>query len=293
MSNKPIRILITENDPVTRDMLHVRLEEAGHVCIHASDGVQAMDLIRQQDFDLVLLEHLLPGMNGREVLRQIRERQEECRLPVILLFKTGEEGLIPGVLQRGASDALTKPLRVTELLVRIDKLLRYRQRLVESEDRLAAVQQELAEKTRLFEQEKKLLETNRKRLRKMIQASPSIVYATRASGDYRCVFVSDRLFEVMGYRPDEMIKSENFWFDHLHPEDEARVTRELLDAIREGHGKLRYRFRHRGGHYLWVEDDFELLHDDQGQPKEIIGAWTDIKAISHLADSPWLRPGDD
>ncbi len=290
-TNRP-RILIAENDPVTRDMIRHHLEEAGYLCTHAMDGHQAIELVQQRRFDLILLEHQMPGMNGGEIAQHIRQQYSETRLPVIMMLRPGEEELAAVLLKRGTNDILGTPLRMPELLARIDKQLQYSRWLAEAEGRLASAREALAEEKRLHAREKHLLEVNRRRLKKIIQACPSVIYVTRASGDFRCVFASDHLLDVMGYRPAEMTGSETFWFDHIHPDDETRVTREFLDAIRLGSGRLKYRFRHQDGHYLLVEDDFEILHDEQGQPQEILGAWTAIGQTTEPADEPWLTPSN-
>jgi len=285
------RILLAENDPVTRDMIRLHLTDAGHVCDTVQDGHQAMEAIQRLEPDLILIEHLMPGMNGGEVLDLIRARHPESRLPVLMMLRPGEEELVAGMLQRGASDTLLKPLRMTDLLARVDKHLRACLHYRDLENRLRQARDDLVREQQRYEREKRLLRNNRRRLNKLVQISPSIVYATHARGGFRCVFVSDRLYDVMGYHVQEMLDDENFWFDHIHPQDESRITREFLEAVQRGHGKLKYRFRHHDGHYLLVEDDFEVLHDEQGQPHEIIGVWTDVADVEHLHDSVWFTPG--
>ena len=69
------------------------------------------------------------------------------------------------------------------------------------------------------------------------------------------------------------------WPDRLHPEDAPRVLDELAALIKQGHGTVEYRFRHRDGHHLWVQDTFRVLHDDAGHPVELVGAWADITRL--------------
>jgi len=293
MNDNNTRILIAENDPMTRDMLSLRLDEAGYPHNSARDGHEAMELARQQDFALILLDYQMPGINGRDVLRILRAQLSEMQLPVIMMLEPGEEKLVPALLALGANDTVLKPLKLAEVIARVTKQLRHCRQLAEAEQEIARQKQYLAEQIRLLAQEKQLLEHNRKRLKKLIDASPSIVYAARASGNFNCVFISDRLHGIMGYWPAEMINTENFWFDHIHPEDETRVTREFLECLQRGRGRITYRFRHRDGHYLRVEDDFELLHDEYGQPQEIIGAWSDVSQIEPRPEDPWLEPTND
>jgi adenylate cyclase len=80
----------------------------------------------------------------------------------------------------------------------------------------------------------------------------------------------------MAYAPWEMRDDSKFWVRHLHPDDAAGVFAEIDRLIKQGGGALEYRFRHRRGHYVWVQDTFTVMHDNEGKPKEIVGSWADI-----------------
>ena len=80
----------------------------------------------------------------------------------------------------------------------------------------------------------------------------------------------------MGYSPEEMTTDPKCWPDHLHPEDAPRVFEEMRPLIERGGGTVEYRFRHRDGHYIWIQDTFKVVNDDAGRPSELVGAWADI-----------------
>ena len=113
-------------------------------------------------------------------------------------------------------------------------------------------------------------------LRELLAASPAIIYTTQASGDYRCTFVSENLRAIMGYSPEEMTTDPKTWADHLHPEDAPRILKEMGPLIERGGGTVAYRFRHRDGHYIWIQDTFRVVTDKTGQALELVGAWADI-----------------
>jgi PAS domain S-box-containing protein len=115
-----------------------------------------------------------------------------------------------------------------------------------------------------------------KDLQALVAASPSVIYTTQVSGDFACTFVSDNLKSTMGYAPWEMRDDPKFWVKHLHPDDAQRVFTELDQRIKEGNGSVGYRFRHRAGHYIWIQDTFTVTHDRGGKPKELVGSWADI-----------------
>jgi len=116
----------------------------------------------------------------------------------------------------------------------------------------------------------------RQRLQYLLAASPAIIYTTKASGDYACTFISENLRAIMGYAPDEMITDPKCWPDHLHPEEAARVFEAVPSLIARGGGTVEYRFRHRDGHYIWIQDSFKVVNDEDGRPLELVGAWADI-----------------
>src|SRR6478736_4423578 len=120
------------------------------------------------------------------------------------------------------------------------------------------------------------LEGTRQRLQYLLAVSPAIIYTTKATGDYACTFVSENLRAIMGYTPQEMTTDPKGWPDHLHPDDAPRAFGEMLPLIGRGGGSVEYRFRHRDGHYIWIQDTFKVVYDDAGRPLELVGAWADI-----------------
>src|SRR6185437_6023751 len=146
-------------------------------------------------------------------------------------------------------------------------------------DELAGLRQRIRD-LEAFETERKAIATElkgtRQRLQYLLAVSPAIIYTTKATGDYACTFVSENLRAIMGYTPQEMTTDPKGWPDHLHPEDAARAFGEMLPLIGRGGGSVEYRFRHRDGHYIWIQDTFKVVYDDAGRPLELVGAWADI-----------------
>src|SRR5215467_1245511 len=115
-----------------------------------------------------------------------------------------------------------------------------------------------------------------RRYEHLLTVSPAIIYSTHATGDYACTFVSENIRTVMGFAPDEMLTDPKCWPDRLHPEDAGRVLGDLAPLIKKGGGTVEYRFRHRDGHYVWIQDTFKVLYDQAKEPLELVGAWADI-----------------
>ena len=115
------RLLIVEDEPTLLDTLKYNLERQGYDVVTASDGVQALSTAREEKPELVILDVMLPGLDGFEVCRILRQ---EMSLPILMLTAKDEEvDKIVG-LEVGADDYLTKPFSMRELLARIRAHLR-------------------------------------------------------------------------------------------------------------------------------------------------------------------------
>jgi len=115
------RILIVEDDPDTQQMLGMILSSEGYEVLPASNGTLALELLRKMGPDLLVLDWMLPGMDGLEVCRRSREISS---VPIIMLTaKTASQDRVAG-LDTGADDYLAKPFEPEELLARIRAQLR-------------------------------------------------------------------------------------------------------------------------------------------------------------------------
>jgi DNA-binding response OmpR family regulator len=130
------RILLVEDDRTLRQALAFNLEREGYEVRVAVDGEQALAAARDPALDLVVLDVMLPGMSGLEVLRAIRA--EGVDTPVIVLSAKGDEIDRVVGLKVGADDYLTKPFSRPELLARIDAVLRRRPSAVPPGERAPA-----------------------------------------------------------------------------------------------------------------------------------------------------------
>ena len=111
-------ILIVEDEPSINELIRRNLELAGHHCTQIFDGNEAITILAEKNFDLVILDIMLPGADGYEVLEQIQGT------PVILLTAKSELSDKLRGLNRGADDYITKPFQMLELAARVEALLR-------------------------------------------------------------------------------------------------------------------------------------------------------------------------
>ncbi len=115
------RILIVDDDPQIRRVLKVTLTGQGYEVDDAKSGESALERVRDRRFDLVLLDMNMPGMDGLETCRAIRERSE---IGIIMLTVRDSEADAVAALDAGADDYVTKPYHPPELLARIRAALR-------------------------------------------------------------------------------------------------------------------------------------------------------------------------
>jgi two-component system phosphate regulon response regulator PhoB len=120
------RILVVEDEENIRELLKYNLEKEGYQVFGAATGEKALQAIRDRLPDLVLLDLMLPGMDGLEVCRQIRGEAQTRHLPIIMLTAKGEEADIVTGLELGADDYITKPFSPRVLLARLRAALRRR-----------------------------------------------------------------------------------------------------------------------------------------------------------------------
>ena len=125
MSTPPgAHVLVVEDEPNIRELvsLHLRLEHA--VPVEAEDGRTALELARQRRFDLVILDLMLPGLDGLTVCRAIRKDSANLTTPILMLTARREEDDKVLGLDSGADDYLSKPFGVRELMARVRALVR-------------------------------------------------------------------------------------------------------------------------------------------------------------------------
>ncbi len=126
-------VLVVDDEPIVRDVVVRYLEREGYETLAAGDGDRARELVEQHSPNLVVLDVMLPGMDGIELCRWIRSRSE---LPVIMLTARGEEADRIVGLKLGADDYVTKPFSPRELTARVRTVLRRSSPPAETDERL-------------------------------------------------------------------------------------------------------------------------------------------------------------
>src|SRR6266511_109332 len=118
------RVLIVEDEPDIRGLLAFHLEREGYQVVKSANGADALRQVRARPPDLVLLDLMLPEMDGLEVCRRLRQDPATAPLPIVMLTAKGEEVDRVLGLELGADDYLVKPFSPKEVVARIRAVLR-------------------------------------------------------------------------------------------------------------------------------------------------------------------------
>jgi diguanylate cyclase (GGDEF)-like protein len=161
VANRAPLLLVVDDVADNRIVLARRFQRRGFDIVEAEDGAQALELIERHNFDVVLLDAMMPGMDGNEVLRRIRTRRSASALPVIMVTARTESENVVESLQLGANDYITKPVDFAVALARVSKQVARRRQeleLVDANNALEAARIRL--ETHVSERGARLLEAN-------------------------------------------------------------------------------------------------------------------------------------
>jgi PAS domain S-box-containing protein len=118
----------------------------------------------------------------------------------------------------------------------------------------------------------------------ILTSIPTVIYVLAVTAEgFPSEWVSDSVKRILGYEVEEAL-APNWWVDCLHPDDRDSAIEKTSVLMTEGHLVQEYRFRSKGGHYLWMQDEASLLRDADGRPKEIIGFWTNITELKQAEE---------
>jgi len=268
----PVPILVADDHPSERVAIRAALGDFTYEVVEASNADEALRALLAQDFAVLLLDVVMPGMDGIELARLIRERPRASMVPI--LFLTGrahEEALIERAYGVGAIDYLVKPIRPTVLRAKVEVLAElYRHRLAMEEQARRAVRTEQRE-AELSLRELRL--ASERHYRNLADAVPTIVWTGDPAG--RVEYYNRRWFEFTGLRAAERPRP---WFSELHPDDRerARAAWEAgISQVRMLEGE--FRLRAADGSYRWQLCRATPEIGPAGKVISWMGTFTDIE----------------
>ena len=245
-------LLLVDDEALNRDMLSRRLQHHGFHVEVAGDGPSALQSIAAHRPDLVLLDSMMPGMTGVEVLQALRATFAPNQLPVIMVTALKDSDDVVEALSLGANDYITKPVDFPVAVARIHAQLARKAAdnvLRESEERYALASR---------------------------GSNDGMWDRDLASGR---VYYSERWKAMLGYPEGGIGEGIDEWFSRVHPEDLEKL-REVLQADGSsascGAFECEHRMRHRDGTYRWVRCRGAGVQDSAGQVVRMAGSMTDV-----------------
>lgn len=128
MASQPATLLIVDDEPQVRKLLETLLQHEGYQTLCAGSGEEALQLVAQQPPDLILLDIMMPGMDGYEVASQLKGDETTAGIPIIMLSALSEPSARVSGLETGAEEFISKPVERVELWLRVRNLLRLKAR---------------------------------------------------------------------------------------------------------------------------------------------------------------------
>ena len=139
MDQPPKRVLVVEDDPAIRELISLHLKLEGYGVVPSENGSEALRLARTERFDLLVLDLMLPGLDGISLCAAIRRESANTDSPILMLTARREEADKVLGLETGADDYLTKPFGVREFIARVRALQRRHQRAEDPDPQTAPV----------------------------------------------------------------------------------------------------------------------------------------------------------
>jgi CheY-like chemotaxis protein/class 3 adenylate cyclase len=248
MAERPPKILVVDDVPENVRLLEAVLVPRGYEVVTAADGVEALDRVEAEKPDLILLDVMMPGLDGYGVCAHLRANDETAVLPVIMVTSSiGQEKT--EAIEAGADDFIPKPFNHHELLTRVRSLLRIKR----YHDTIKAQAAELAELNRTLEQRVQSQVDELERLGQLRRfLSPQLADAVVASGD-ETILRSHRRQVAMFFAD---LRGWSSFVDAVEPEELMRVLGEFHAVI----GRLVKRFVATVG--FLVGDGVQLFFND-------------------------------
>ncbi len=125
------------------------------------------------------------------------------------------------------------------------------------------------------------------RLELLLNNGPAVIYTCEYGGNWAATFISENIKEVFGYMASEFIENSNKWVDSIHPEDKQQVIADLDNLLKNDYHSHDYRFLHKDGSYRWVHDELKVMRDNDRNPIECIGYYTDITEYKKVMEKLW------
>jgi len=288
MKDHPV-ILVVDDQPRNIELLEAYLVPQGYEIVTAADGEEALERISGNPIDLILLDVMMPGMDGFEVIRRVRQDTAHQLLPIILVTSLRDtEDRVKGI-EAGCDDFISKPVDKMELLARVRSLLKvkacndlmdnYRKEL-ESEvagrteelrQALENLEQDIAERKRVEE----VLRLSEQKYRSIFENSVEGIFQSTSEGQY--ITVNPSMARMHGFSsPEEMIACINDIGTQLYVNPEDRERYRTIIEEKGVVNNVEAQVYRKDGSIMWTSTNARAVRDAAGNISCFEGTTEDI-----------------
>lgn len=252
-AQRDAHILVVDDIESYRGLLRRYLQRAGYQVDTATGGAQALQMIASRSFDLILLDILMPDMDGFMVLESLRKRYPASQLPVIIISAMDDREEVVKALDLGANDYIAKPIDRKIMLSRVNTQL---------------------ESGSLYKQ----LHLSEERYTLAFAASNDGLWDWDI--EKGTVFYSERWREMMGFANDPQLDSIEQWFDRVYPDDVDALRQAIYGHLADPAAIVNHEYRalFGDGNYRWMLCHAKALFGMDGNAVRMTSSQSDISA---------------
>ena len=195
------RILIVDDEPNVLDVLKQHLEIEGYECLASVSPIEALNLLREQPFDALLTDMLMPEMNGTEVVRRAKEAAPD--LAVIVITVVLEVRRAIEAIRTGADDYVLKPFNLGEISLSLSKVLEKRRLVIENREHQEKLESRISLATHDLEDVNRELRETKEYLENLLHSTVDAIITTSTSGTIE--FVNEGALHMLGHERGELV----------------------------------------------------------------------------------------
>jgi two-component system, cell cycle sensor histidine kinase and response regulator CckA len=280
--DQPARVLIVDDERNNRRLLEMMLAQEGFRLQTAVSGEAAFAVIAADPPDLILLDVMMPGMDGYQVAARLKADRATTNIPIIMITAADDRDARMLGLSAGAEDFLTKPVDRAELCVRVRNLLRLKaygdyygkySEMLEGE--VASRTADLVERSKALEEHATALRRNEERTNFALAAARMGVWEVDMATQR--ITWSATMAPMFGLTPEKAPISAEAYFALIHPDDRRMVEDSVAQAARENIDyEVEFRVVWPDGTTHWQAGHGRMIRDASDRPVRLLGVGTDI-----------------
>ena len=274
------RVLIVDDDERNLFAASSALEELGHEIVLARSGDEALKRLLTEDFEVILLDLHMPGMDGYETAGFIRQRRKTSHIPIVFLTAVfRDEAHLFQAYSAGAVDVVFKPIDPFILRSKVQVLIDLHLKTLEMQLQSAHRERLLAENARVHKEKleaEQALRRSEERQQAILNSLPIVFHSRSMEPPYRPLFLSGNVEGLTGFSPEDFMAEADFGSSRIHPDDLQNLVQAVAGAAERGAYSCEFRWLCADGEYRRFLDQGILAPPALGGPGEIIGALLDI-----------------